>query len=295
MTHPIHVIIPAYNADRWVSHAVGSALAVSSVRSVTVVDDGSASPLTLGQLPSDSRLRLLRLDNVGVSAARNAGMEAVLAAKTDDAGWMLFLDADDELLPACVDAWRDAGDAVGCVAARVGFRDDDGLIVQLDPPDDLRDRRFTTPDDALRYQQVFAGTGMAVRLGVVRAGLRWDASMSHGEDIEFLRRVADHGGVWVSSVPVVRYRMRDADNLSSPRHAAGRVRDFIRTVERHHSPANDHLFEAQARWLINQASKHAEDPAPFEAMCDLFAVRGWVVPLKPRLRHTTRSALGRTR
>ena len=295
MTNPIHVIIPAYNAAQWVGHAVESALALPPVRSVTVVDDGSSSPLTRERLPRDGRVRLLRQDNAGVSAARNAGMESILVAEDNDAVWMLFLDADDELLPACVDALRDAGRATACVAARIGFRDEDGLTIPFDPPDDLRDRPFTTPDDALRYQQVFAGTGMAVRLGVPRAGLRWDASMSHGEDIEFLRRVADHGPVWVSSVPVVRYRMRDADNLSSPIHTGARVRDFIRTIERHHSPANDELFQAQARWLINQASKHTEDPAPFEAMCALFAARDWPVPLKPRLRHTTRSALGRTR
>jgi glycosyltransferase involved in cell wall biosynthesis len=292
MIHPVHVIIPAYNADRWVAKAVASALDVGIVRSVTVVDDGSLRPLTPDELPSDGRVRLRRQDNAGVSTARNSGMEAVLTSETDDAAWLLFLDADDELLPACVKALRDADGAACCVAARVGVREDDGSIVTLDPPADLSDRHFASPDDAFRYQQVFAGTGMAVRASVARSGVRWDTAMSHGEDIEFLRRVAEHGRVWVSSVPVLRYRLREGDNLSSPRYTAGRVRDFVRTVGRHHGPANDHLFEAQARWLINQASKHAEDPAAYEAMCDLFAARGWVIPLKPRLRHTTRSALG---
>lgn len=292
MSRPVHVIIPAYNAGPWIAAAVASALVPQGVRSVTVVDDGSARPLTPEGLPCDGRVRLLRQDNAGVSAARNTGMGAVLASEPDDAAWLLFLDADDELLPDCVEALRDADGAACCVAARVGVREDDGTIVTLDPPADLSDRHFASPDDAFRYQQVFAGTGMAMRAGVARSGVRWDTAMSHGEDIEFLRRVAEQGRVWVSSVPVLRYRLREGDNLSSPRHTAGRVRDFIRTVGRHHSPANDHLFEAQARWLINQASKHAEDPAAYEAMCDLFAARGWVIPLKPRLRHTTRSTLG---
>lgn len=299
----IDAVMPAYNAEPWIAEAVRSVLGVPAVRSLTVVDDGSGVSMAraLGGLAGDPRVTVLRRPNGGESAARNTGIEHLLST-TDPCGdalaWVMFVDADDVLLPSCVAALSDAqrAGAAACVAARESFWAD-GRTERLDPPGDLRNALFATPSDAFRFQHVFASTGMAVRRTVLRDGERWDELIRIGPDIEFLHRVGKRGPVWVSAVPVLSYRRHeDGRNLSGYRHYRGRIRGFIRIVELHATESNDSLLRDQADWLLNQQSKHGrpgdrEDRAAFEDLMDLYRGRGWRRPIKPRLRHAVRTVI----
>lgn len=105
----LSVIIPAYNAERWIERCLKSALRCSS-RSLEVicVDDGSTdgSWAVMSEIAeSDARVKLIRQSNQGRCAARNAG----LAVATGE--WVVFLDADDMLIPGSVDAVLGASDA----------------------------------------------------------------------------------------------------------------------------------------------------------------------------------------
>ena len=90
----VSVVIPAYNSASSILEAVGSALNQSGLDvEVIVVDDGSSDQT--GALVSelqDSRLRLLRQENGGPAAARNAGVGVASYSL------VAFLDADDEWL-----------------------------------------------------------------------------------------------------------------------------------------------------------------------------------------------------
>ncbi len=305
MLDPLDLIMPAFNAERWIAEAVRSAVAVPAVRSLTIVDDGSSvSPChVLGEACEDGRVTILRRPNGGEAAARNTGIEHLLG-KTDpreDAGtWVMFFDSDDLLLPSSLRALSDArrAGAVACVASRESFWSD-GRTELLDPPDDLRDTVFTTPDDAFRYRQVFASTGMSVRRSVLRAGERWDELIHTAPDIEFLHRTAKRGPVWVSTIPVLSYRRHeDGWNLSGFHHLPRRIRGFIRTVKLHATEANDILLRNQANWLLNQQSKHGqpgrgEDSAIFAELIELYDRRGWSKPIKPRVRHAVRRVVAR--
>ena len=95
----LSIVVPAYNVAPYIEAAVRSALA-QTLRDleVVVVDDGSTddTPRVLERLAAaldDPRLRILRQDNGGLSAARNAG---ILAARGEFVG---LLDGDDEWLP----------------------------------------------------------------------------------------------------------------------------------------------------------------------------------------------------
>jgi glycosyltransferase involved in cell wall biosynthesis len=95
-TAAISVVLPTYNRPAFLKRAALSALAAMRPSDeLVIVDDGSEMDIgeSIGRL-GDPRIRVVRQDNQGVSAARNAGMRA---AKH---GMIAFLDDDDE--------WKDS-------------------------------------------------------------------------------------------------------------------------------------------------------------------------------------------
>lgn len=95
----ISVIIPLYNKEPIIGRTIQSVLSQSfSDFELIVVNDGSTdSSMDVVRSISDSRLRLVEQENGGPSKARNTGVEAAKGK------WMLFLDADDELLPGALE------------------------------------------------------------------------------------------------------------------------------------------------------------------------------------------------
>ncbi len=91
----VSVIIPVYNCRAYILESVRSVQEQTYGNiEIIIVDDGSTDG-TQDVLESvkDSRIRLVRTENRGVSAARNTGMEA-------SAGdYMAFIDADDKWFP----------------------------------------------------------------------------------------------------------------------------------------------------------------------------------------------------
>ena len=88
------LIIPTYNHARFVGAAIDSALAqtVNAV-DVIVVDDGSTDETGAVLARYAGRVRVLRQENRGLSAARNAGLAAARGT------FVSFLDADDVMAP----------------------------------------------------------------------------------------------------------------------------------------------------------------------------------------------------
>lgn len=95
----LSIVIPAYNVAPYLGAAIDSALDQSFTDlEVIVVDDGStdATPALLEDLfraRNDPRLRIVRQDNSGLSAARNTGIRVARGALVG------FLDGDDIWLP----------------------------------------------------------------------------------------------------------------------------------------------------------------------------------------------------
>ncbi len=86
----VSVIIPCHNYGRFVSEAVTSALAQTCQPvDVIVVDDGSTDDTPDRLQAFGSRIRHIRQENQGVSAARNSGVGHSRGE------WVAFLDADD--------------------------------------------------------------------------------------------------------------------------------------------------------------------------------------------------------
>src|SRR5579864_8402353 len=89
----VSVIIPAYNAERFLRYTLASAQAQTYEHvEIIVVDDGSTDStvdIALAAAAADKRVRVLRQENLGVAAARN---RALGESRGD---FIAPLDADD--------------------------------------------------------------------------------------------------------------------------------------------------------------------------------------------------------
>lgn len=99
----IHVVIPVYNAERYLRETVESVLSQPAEEiDIVLVNDGSSdgSAALCDELAAkDSRIQVIHQKNAGVSAARNAGIRHFLAADPGDDGFLIFLDSDDIWAP----------------------------------------------------------------------------------------------------------------------------------------------------------------------------------------------------
>ena len=115
------IIIPAFNCAGWIRAAMESCLAQSRrPADIIVVDDGSTDRTDSVCADFGESITYVKVTNGGVSRARNIG------AKAASGKWLLFLDADDILMPQAMECLVDraekdgAGVAYGMVVERAG-------------------------------------------------------------------------------------------------------------------------------------------------------------------------------
>jgi glycosyltransferase involved in cell wall biosynthesis len=223
----VSVIIPVYNAERFLTEAVESAIHLPEVREVILVEDGSTDgsfDLALRLQETYPGLRVLKhadRQNHGVSASRNRG---IMAASCE---WVAFLDADDYYLPnrfatekeifltaPQVDAVYGCNQAVfTSKEAREKFlrhyESETTTLTKILPPQELFTAllfggygRFHTSAITLR-KRVFAKTGM------FNPGLRM------GEDTELWLKLALATTMVAGSIkePVAIRRVHDTNSI----------------------------------------------------------------------------------
>jgi glycosyltransferase involved in cell wall biosynthesis len=92
----ISVVIPAYNAEKYIAESVESVLQQTFPSwELLVIDDGSTdhTAAIVEKIQTNRKIILIRQQNQGVAAARNAGIKAARGR------FITFLDADDYYLP----------------------------------------------------------------------------------------------------------------------------------------------------------------------------------------------------
>lgn len=108
----VTIVIPCYNAARWLGAAIESALAQSwPEKEVIVVDDGSTDGSLEVARGFGERVTLIETEHCGGNHARNAALRVATGE------WVQFLDADDYLEPEKIA--RQLAEADGGAAADV--------------------------------------------------------------------------------------------------------------------------------------------------------------------------------
>ncbi len=201
----VSIIIPAYNAGETIADALESALAQTYPHwEAIVVDDGSRDEtpaIAMKFAEKDTRIRVVSQPNGGEAAARNKG---VTLANFD---WLLFLDADDLILPSHLERLTSEIvsnpelDAAHCGSARVTL--DGSLIIEkyLPPEGDM----FTT----LARRAAFPIHACIVRRSLVEAVGNFDTSLRTSPDWDLWQRIARTGARFGAVREVLAlYRMR---------------------------------------------------------------------------------------
>src|SRR5882724_5359568 len=95
MTELVSILIPAYNAERWIAEAVRSALGQTWPRTeLVIVDDGSTDKTLDACKTSEGKgVKIITQPNRGAAAARNTALAAAQGS------FIQWLDADDVLHP----------------------------------------------------------------------------------------------------------------------------------------------------------------------------------------------------
>jgi glycosyltransferase involved in cell wall biosynthesis len=105
----ISIVVPCYNHGQYLQEAVQSSFASARPVEVVVVNDGStdctAEVMELIEAPPGVEIRRVSQANRGVAAARNRGLAESRGQ------YVVFLDADDRLMPTGLDTGAAALDA----------------------------------------------------------------------------------------------------------------------------------------------------------------------------------------
>jgi glycosyltransferase involved in cell wall biosynthesis len=163
----LSAVIPAYNVEKFILAAVESALSQSfRDLEVIVVDDGSTDKTAdLVMSLHDSRLKLIRQNNLGLAAARNTGIRASRGK------YIGLLDGDDIWLPKKADLQigimeEDAN--IGITYSNSAYIDEAGrftgqlLISRIKEPSlrELLVRSHILPSSATIRKECFSQAGM---------------------------------------------------------------------------------------------------------------------------------------
>ncbi len=234
----IAVVIPCFNAKRYIGATLDSILAQQGVVvEAIVVDDGSTDGSADFVEQHYPGVSLLRKANGGVATARNSG---VMAAQSE---WIAFCDADDIWLPDKLAAQLQAmGAAPACRMSYTAWHvwpseqplPEPGLLRRLH--EDQADSRWQGPSGMIYPEllldcEVWTSTVVAHRTVFDEVGL-FDTGLRIGEDYDLWLRMSRVTEIRRVSRPLALYRQHPANITRSAPTANYRRLVIERALER---------------------------------------------------------------
>jgi len=230
VTPAVSVVIPCFNQGQFLCDAIASARANTLQPEIIVVDDGSTEEISA--ITRTAGVTCIRQQNQGVVAARNRGLNAAHGE------FIVFLDADDRLLPAALDTGAAAltGDPdCALVWGRCVMMDEAGSL--LDTPVSPR-----VGGDAhaafLRNNYIWTPAAAMLRTSIVREAGGFAHGFDAAADYDLYLRVTRHHRACDLGQAVAGYR-RHGGNMSGS--AARMLRD-TQAVMRRHKPHDARLI-----------------------------------------------------
>lgn len=281
------IVIPCYNYARVIERAIHSALAQSGDDyEVLVINDGSSDAshdvlercaITFAGRP----LRIVHQANAGLSAVRNRGAQLAVG------DYLIYLDADDELLPDALALLRAAPAAdkpALIIGGHVSRHASGREKLHAQPP--LPVAKEDCFLGFLRKQIALSNGAVAMRRDVVLAN-PYDESLRHGEDIPvFALILARYNCVAIDHALARIYKHDDSmrHNVVTAQRAKLRLPEVLfdnpqlpRELQRHRRE-----FTARSALSLFRSGFRAGDWAlALQAWKHAFAADPWLA-LKPK-------------
>jgi glycosyltransferase involved in cell wall biosynthesis len=203
----ISVIIPCYNQAGFLAEAIESVLRQTYENvEIIVVDDGSTdnSALVAGRY---ERVHVVKQENQGLSAARNTGW------RQSRGSFLVFLDADDRLLPAALELGAQylvAHSACAFVAGGYLKITEDGSPLDAPVLPKVRGNYYR---QFLRGNFIGMHAGVTYRRNAVEEFGGFDLSLPACEDYDLFLRITRVYPIYCHDHVVAEYR-RHATNMS---------------------------------------------------------------------------------
>jgi glycosyltransferase involved in cell wall biosynthesis len=228
----VSVVIPCYRQAHFLAQAVESVLRQSHpAHEIIVVDDGSPDAVA-EVLQTFPGVRLIVQDNRGLGAARNRGLAEARGE------FVVFLDADDRLLPNALSAGVTALTSDPAYAFVWGYN---RPINARGDPVPYQSRRFAgraSYAELLRSNVVGPPLGVMFRRSCVMAVNGFSTEVRFAEDYDLYLRLAREYNFYCHGQTIGEYRTH-ADNMSA--NCAGMLQGMFDSLNR------------QAPWVQGQA------------------------------------------
>lgn len=285
----VSVIVPVYNAERWLGELIASLRAQSFADwECVLVDDGSTdgSPAILAAASrEDARFRVVTKKNGGLSDARNFGLGHVRGE------WIFFVDADDALMPDCLERLLDAAARTGAAEVMCDYHR--GERMPAGAPRRTRPRVLSAAraTSLMLYQRRHIshvwGT-LFRRETFLPDGPRFYRGWY--EDVEIHPRLFAAAGR-VAYLPEKLYFYRQNPESFVNRYTPARL-DILRVTEAHLKTYRDTPLESAARsrrysavWhVLRLLLRHGGDAAFIAALVRELRRDSWFTLLDPRVR-----------
>jgi glycosyltransferase involved in cell wall biosynthesis len=260
MNCTVSILIPAYNAERWVGSALESALNQSWPKiEIIVVDDGSMDQtLAVAKRYESANVKVMRQENQGAASARNT---ALREAQGD---FLQYLDADDLLsadkIQEQISLLRESPEHLSVSSAVYfldgedpdsGLKERSGAVDTDDPVTWLTE--FLGPDGP--FGTVPCGAWLTPRSVAERAGPWDDSTRSPDDDGEYFARVVlASRGIRASKAGRYYYRRFVQGGSYSTTYSGVLLRGRL------------HSLNCKAQWLLART----RDPRAYRALANRY-------------------------
>jgi hypothetical protein len=203
--YPVTVLMPVYNAERYLAIALESVLGQTFAQfQFLVIDDGSTDhsmSILRRYARHDVRLKIISRENRGLVATLNEGLEAARGE------FVARMDADDISLPRRLEmqvSYMEAHDDVVCLGGYYQLIDHRGrMLTTMTPPNEHA---------ALEAQLLVGHTPICHPSAIMRRAVAlgaggYDPKMMLAEDLDLWLRLGEIGNLAVLPVPLVQYRL----------------------------------------------------------------------------------------